>query len=249
MSTATITRTETGSQLIGALEAVWTAIQHRHPDVPDVVIITGSGNMGLGLKWGHYGHDFWANGRFVVDTEGTCWRDRKPELFVGGEAIGQGAHMVLETMLHEAAHAIARVREIKDTSRQHRYHNGRFRELAEELGLVWKHDKPHQVLGFSDMLIANYTREVYADVLAELDAAIALSMDLPGWASLVGGNGGSKGGDGVHGGRRPKNPGKPASGLRKATCECGRIIRVAPSTLDAAPITCGECGQDFALTA
>jgi hypothetical protein len=45
-----------------------------------------------------------------------------PEVFVGGEGLIRGAASVLETLLHEAAHALAYVRDIKDTSRQGRYH-------------------------------------------------------------------------------------------------------------------------------
>jgi hypothetical protein len=38
--------------------------------------------------------------------------------------------MVLGTLLHEAAHALADQRAIKDNSRQGRYHNARYRQLA-----------------------------------------------------------------------------------------------------------------------
>ena len=31
---------EHGSRIIAALERAWAAIQDRHPDVPDVVIVT-----------------------------------------------------------------------------------------------------------------------------------------------------------------------------------------------------------------
>lgn len=244
-STTTPTRTETGSQLINALEDVWAAIQKRHPDVPDVIMITGSGNMGLGLVWGHYGHDFWANGRFIVDAAGTITKDRKPELFVSGETLGVGAAKTVQTLLHEAAHALARVRDIKDTSRQRRYHNGEFRKLAEELGLTYPDERPSDTLGYSAMIVTPATREEYADVIDELDAAIALSMDLPGWMGGLLGLGGTGGGG--HSTRRPRNPGKPRTGLHKASCGCGRNIRVAPSVLDQAPITCGECGEEFAL--
>jgi hypothetical protein len=41
----------------------------------------------------------------------------------------------LATLLHEAAHGLAHVRKIPDTSRQGRYHNRRYQVLAEELGL------------------------------------------------------------------------------------------------------------------
>ncbi|WP_156046190.1 hypothetical protein [Herbidospora cretacea] len=54
-----------------------------------------------------------------------------PELFIAGELLALGAARVLQTMLHEAAHALAHVRGIKDTSRSgNRYHNSLFAELA-----------------------------------------------------------------------------------------------------------------------
>lgn len=57
------------------------------------------------------------------------------EVFVGGEGLVRGPVEVLATLLHEAAHALADVRGIKDTSRQGPWHNARFKALAEELGI------------------------------------------------------------------------------------------------------------------
>jgi len=57
------------------------------------------------------------------------WHDdarQLPEVFVGGEGLARGPAEVLGTLLHEAAHALADVRGIKDTSRQGRWHNARF---------------------------------------------------------------------------------------------------------------------------
>lgn len=250
-TTTPITRTETGSQLVAALETVWATIRQHHPEVPDVVIITGSGNEGLGLVWGHYGHDFWRNGRFRVNGEGVVERDRKPELFVSGQTLGVGAVKTVQTMLHEASHAVAAARGVKDTSRQNRYHNRRFREIAEELGLAYEYERPHDVLGFSQVTITEVTRQKYAAVIAQLDEAIALSMELPAWLKLTGGQGGTgqgdpgEGGDGVHGRRRPRDPGRKSTALLKATCGCDRIIRISRSVLEQAPITCGQCGDDF----
>ena len=55
---------------------------------------------------------------------------------MGGEGLRRGARAVLGTLLHEAAHGVATTRGIKDTSRQGRYHNRRFAELAAELGIT-----------------------------------------------------------------------------------------------------------------
>ena len=57
------------------------------------------------------------------------------ELFMATELVARGAMDMFAVLLHEAAHTIASRRGIKDTSRQGRYHNGRFRMIAGEVGL------------------------------------------------------------------------------------------------------------------
>ena len=57
------------------------------------------------------------------------------ELFMATELVARGATEMFAVLLHEAAHTIASRRGIKDTSRQGRYHNGRFRMIAGEVGL------------------------------------------------------------------------------------------------------------------
>ena len=60
---------------------------------------------------------------------------RRPELFVAGECLAEGPRQTLQTMLHEAVHALAHARGVKDTSRGGKYHNKReFVALAGELG-------------------------------------------------------------------------------------------------------------------
>ncbi|WP_433629138.1 hypothetical protein [Nocardia sp. CA-120079] len=51
------------------------------------------------------------------------------ELFIGGEALDRGPVDVLGTLLYEAVHGIAVTRDLKDTSRQGRWHSTQFREL------------------------------------------------------------------------------------------------------------------------
>jgi hypothetical protein len=81
-------------------------------------------------------------------------------VFVSGECLAQGPEMVLETLLHEAAHGVADARKIKDTSRGNRYHNQKFVELAEELGLKGP-DVPHTVRGWSSCKLAAGTVDSY----------------------------------------------------------------------------------------
>ena len=94
--------------------------------MPSVVITLGAGSGGT--------RD--SSSATSPPTAGSAGEGRLPELFVGGEGLARGGRDVLGTLLHEAAHGVASTRSIQDTSRQGRFHNTRFRALAEELGLA-----------------------------------------------------------------------------------------------------------------
>lgn len=86
--------------LVTALEAIWLAIQQRHPDVPDVVLTLGAGSLGERaghLRLGHFAANRWQHGE----------NERLPELFVGGGRLQRRPVEILGTLLHEAAHAAA----------------------------------------------------------------------------------------------------------------------------------------------
>ena len=202
-------------RLVTALDRTWAAIMARHPDVPAVVIALGSGSgNGRRLKLGHFAPDRWQRGG-----------GRMPELFVGGEGLAKGARDVLGTLLHEAAHGVATARGIQDTSRQGRFHNTRYRALAEELGLaVAKADS----IGWSDTTVPDATAALYRPELRRLDEALVAWRHADGHG---------------RGGRASNNNGVAAR------CSCGRRIRVAESVLEAGPITCGLCGTDFEAVA
>lgn len=58
----------TGSSLIAALEHTWATIRRHHPDLPEVVFITGTGlrhttATSVDAKWGHFGAQRWVAGR------------------------------------------------------------------------------------------------------------------------------------------------------------------------------------------
>ena len=44
---------EYGSQIITALEQAWAAIRDQHPEIPDVVIVTGAGSNQKGIPEGY----------------------------------------------------------------------------------------------------------------------------------------------------------------------------------------------------
>jgi len=201
--------------MVEALEQAWADIRTRHADMPPAFVVLGAGSIGApagGLRLGHFAAMRWA--------DGTADGQRLAEVFVGGEGLVRGPADVLGTLLHEAAHAVAHVRGIKDTSRQGRWHNALFKALAEELGIEVTKDRR---IGWSPTALPQATREDYADTIAVLGRALRLfrSVEMPG--TKIG---------------KPSNP--PA-----CVCSCGRRIRVAVSVLTAGPITCGLCGTDF----
>jgi hypothetical protein len=201
--------------MVEALEQAWADIRFRHADLPPAVVVLGAGSIGApagALKLGQFAAMRWADGT----TEGQ----RLAEVFVGGEGLVRGPAEVLGTLLHEAAHALAHVRGIQDTSRQGRWHNARFKALAEEMGIQVTKDPR---IGWSPTTVHDDTRTVYANTIAVLSDALRLFRS----AEITTGRT-----------SRPTNP--PA-----CVCDCGRRIRVAPTVLAAGPITCGICGTDF----
>lgn len=231
---------QTGSEIVKALEAVWTEVVKRHPELPDVVMITGSGLDLMGAKWAHFWRERWTD---------RADKATRPEMFIAGERLACGAELTLQSILHEAAHALAFVRDEKDTSRQNRYHNKTFVKMAEELGLEYAHETPDSSIGFSAVTLTEAAKVNYAKVITKLDSAI--KTYLPGFEDL-GSNGSSgTGGDGTHritGVKRKTTAGQgPSRNNIKAVCACEvpRIIRVARKTFEVAAINCGECGSEF----
>lgn len=210
----TVTKTHTSAEfsatLVEAVGTTWEAIREQHPDVPDVVITVGPGAERGGLRLGHFAAGAWQAGDALAS-----------ELFIGGEGLAKGPRDLLVTLLHEAAHGIAHAREIKDTSRQGRYHNSRFRELAGEVGLTVTKDAK---LGWSASQLAEGTDVTYAAQITALGAVLTAHRRQFGNAA---------------GDTKKSNNGVAAR------CGCGRKIRVSRSTYDAGPILCGLCEDPF----
>jgi hypothetical protein len=243
----------TGSGLIAALEQTWTDIRRHTPELPEVVVVTGTGlsssAVHLDAKWGHFGADHWVEGRPTEQGQGAALdlsaTPRRPELFIAGECLAEGPRQTLQTMLHEAVHALAHVRGVKDTSRGGKYHNKReFVALAGELGLAWPDgQRPHPVIGFSEVQLTEQTLADYADTLAYLGAAIRLYRDTFRRLGLLGGQGEEQEGQDGEG----QQPTGKAGERFKVACGCQppRSFWIRAKQYTPGPITCGVCGQDF----
>jgi curved DNA-binding protein CbpA len=201
---------QAASRILKVLEDTWLEIRRWHPEIPPAVIIIASGTDGKHPRWGHH-----APGRWNVAGQ------QYAEIMISGEGLRRTPNEVLGTLLHEAAHALAHARGIKDTSRQGRYHNKHFKNCAEELGLAVEHDDR---TGWSASTITDVTQIAYARQLHDLAEAMTL------WR---------------HGETTTGPTTRRNTNLIAAVCPCGRSIRVAASTLAEAPITCQACDGDF----
>ena len=153
----------TTTLVISRLNDAWSDIQQKHPDVPHVMIVTGrrrhksEGNI---------------RGQHCKETWHVHGKDeRAAEVWISGELLAGGAQGVLQTLLHEAAHALANKRELKDTSNKNRYHNTVFVKLAEELGLKGPEKSGGPAFGYSNCAITDETITRYANVIEYLDEA------------------------------------------------------------------------------
>jgi hypothetical protein len=143
---------------------------------------------------------------------------------VSGEGLTRGAPQVFATLLHEVAHDLARAREIRDTSREGRYHNRRFKRLAEELGL---RVECHERRGWAVTELDPECQLAYDDTVATLERAMVAYRDR----------------------EQPRSQQARRQGLVAAMCGCGRRIRIASSVLDRGAILCGVCEEPFVLSA
>lgn len=237
--TQNVTRERTGSAVVRLLERVHERIRQNHPEVPEVVIVTGAGIGVFGGKWGHFRPQGWT----AKDEAEKAQHIH--EMFMAGETLAKGSRQVLQTMLHESAHALAEHRGEQDTSRQGRWHNKVFLKTAQELGLEYRKDKANPQIGYSEVVLTDATVDEYRDLLDALDAEIHLMVRLPGWlGGTTSGDGDDEDQGGENMGKAPKtgDP-KPNTNNIKCVCDCEEpnIIRMSRKVLAQGVVRCDEC--------
>ena len=212
--------------MVAACEVTWRAFQENHPELPDTVIVLGSGvHRGRLVKLGH-----WWGGRWEADGE------LRGEVLLAGEALHLPVEDVFQVLLHEAAHGLNAVRGVKDTSRGGRYHNARYKAAAIEVGLDVEQQPPY---GWARTALSPTTGDRYASEIASLRDAIRIARRLESRTAISTREPGQ--GETSHGSsaeRRPKT--------QPLICGCGRRMRMAPSVASQGPVLCGVCGSEFA---
>lgn len=213
------------SEVVAALEAAWRRVQELHPEVPDVVLMIGAGDVKPGrLRWGH----FW-EGRWKVGSR------ERGEVMISGESLSRPAAETFCTLLHEATHGLSAARGVADTSRGGRYHNPAFREHAVELGLEVERDNEG---GWRRTTLPAATRARYRKQIEAIEAAQKRNRRahrrLP--ESIEPSARGKRGGDA---------PRKVFRVRLHCTCAPARLITVAPGVSTRGGIRCDECGDLF----
>ena len=228
----------TSVMLIQALANVWAAIRRNHPDVPEVVLLPAPAQHGKLNVLGHFAPLRW-NAKHAAGQ-------LMHEVVVVAEHLDRNAAEIVETLLHEAGHAICEARNVIHCSATSQYHNRNFRDAAVELGLDVMQVANY---GFAFTTLPAATADRYADTINALAAVLvhrrkpsALSVAVPP---------GSNTGTITKGDKEEDAPAPPTGRLRKATCECDPpfIIRVAKTTMDNTTIRCDRCRKPFRLDA
>ena len=148
--------------ILSALDSALSIIRETNPSIPTalaVVISTGRGKF-----HGSFQASQWE------DTDGTGQvLGKRHELVMSSESLARGGRDTLVTLIHEAMHAQAHATGVKDTSRQGRFHNDKFRTLAEGAGLTCAKDSGGSVTTTG---LQSWAEKLYAPVIAALDEVL-----------------------------------------------------------------------------
>lgn len=200
------------SRAVSQLEHIYNSLNTDFYDgaLPVPVITVQS-------KPGTYGHCTTAKVWRKADTEAY-------ELNIAAEVLNFPIEETLDTMLHEMVHLFCRENGIKEVSRGGKYHNGKFKAIAEAHGLTCV---PCGQYGWNTTPSDKLFEYALSKHWSEIKIGRA-GMPLPLSAGTAQQESGA-----VQGGKRP-------SSTRKLICPCcGQSVRATKKV----NILCGDCMQ------
>lgn len=153
------------TELVDSVEDAWRAMQEEWKDIPDAVVVVGSGGRAAKNLYGHFAPNRW-------EYEGKEYH----EVLIVAEQLHRGATALMTTLLHEGVHGVANTRDIKDCSG--RRHNKRFKLLAEEMGLVAP-EFPDKTIGWSSFDISDSLEWQFQKQINKISEALNLCRLLP----------------------------------------------------------------------
>lgn len=151
-------------------------------------------------------------------------RENTYELNIAAEVLDYPIEETLDTMLHEMVHLYCREQGIQEVSRGGKYHNGKFKEQAERVGLTcYRTDKYGWNTTPGDNLVAYALEKGWSE--------IKISRGFAGFIHTGPSGGAQHSGAATPGERRP-------SSTRKYICPgCGQSIRATKKV----NVICGNC--------
>ena len=213
-------------KVLEAAAKLVAAVRARHEGIPEIVLVGGTtGRKGLSQTHGHFHANQW--------TTRKAGENPVHEIYLSGESLARGGRATAGTVLHELAHAYCHANGIKDTSNVGRYHNQKFKEIAERFGLSISQAP---VIGFSVTTLPDDTYRTYRDEIDALGDAIQGHRAGAGRAFMVGIGAGEPGGT-------------VRARLKMGCPECGEYTPVSTTWWDSNgdKIQCVEHGCAFDL--
>lgn len=200
------------------LERAYLCLNHAYfkDSLPEVVVTIQSSQKA-------YGHI----------TVGEIWKDGRKsyhEINISAEYLNRPIENIIATLLHEMCHLYAMENNIKDTSNNNRYHNKKFKEIAEQRDLKIS---CHEGIGWS----VTEPTEKLIEMIREYHLDSQIEYVRMGAYDRAGGDGkGTGSGNGLTGtdGKKPKKK----SSTRKYICpKCGNSVRATKDV----NIACLDC--------
>lgn len=145
--------------IVAALDRAYAAIRVANSDVPSAIALTLAPSK---KSRGHFQAGSW---------EDTGKLGTRHELNIGAERLQDGAVATFATLLHECAHALAQATGQKDTSRQGRFHNSTFADIASRMGCIVESDE--KIGHRTGDTLQSWALDLYADSIASLDSALS----------------------------------------------------------------------------
>jgi hypothetical protein len=199
-------------RVLAAVKAVWAEWQEAYGELPDVRV-----------RW-----DGRPSRRSAAVAQHLRAGDWDNELVLTDERVDQGAVALIVRMRHEFAHGLAGARGVRDTSRDGRHHNAKYRDLAAELQLELSEDDG----GAGSTCASSETVQAWlaTPAGAALQAAVDDYQPTPGP------------------GHAPRRGGGQSE-VAKCGCvgDVDRPMRMSAKKFALGPVICGICGQHFEL--
>lgn len=204
------------SRVVGYLEKMYRELNNDkfNGELEECVITVQSAR-------GTYGHVTCGK---VWKVNGITEQTDRYELNVAAEELSRPIENVVATLLHEMTHIYNLMHEIQDCSRGGTYHNKKFKEKAESVGLHIEHDDKY---GWT---LTSPTEELIDYIIGKGWTDILLNRGEPVYTTP------RKGGQ--PDGTQPS--GKRPSSTRKYMCPCCRNSVRATKTVN---IICADCNQ------